>query len=215
LKASSTPITAEPTEPRQRTQRLVKDGGGLPSTGDWSTPPPGKQDRPRDLRHGLREWVANKGIPHRLVAHCELKSSDPLFTETEENELHELTAAFCQRSGQPGRTGCTPGQPHALDFLEELARVARDEDADLPASLREKVTTGVFSAIPRSAVWFPNPSPSSGAGDELGTPDSKWLSAEAAEETTTRLVMQEVESGFVKRFDGDLNAAPRRAGTTG
>ena len=99
----------------------------------------------------------------------------------------------------------SPGQPCRLNLLHSIAVAIADKDAQLPL-LEQGVPTGAFDPLPSSGQW-PQAPHSIDASSDLQGPHlehcrGNWTAAEQSPELLAQLIQQEVEKGFVKRFEG-------------
>ena len=201
------PPAAPTSSPGTRpSARFVADGGGLPSTGDWRSPPAPLRDTFKELRNSLLKILVRQNGPARLLACARSGSRDCPFPESMISEAVAACSAWLSDRGHKHDTAVPAGQPFRLGLFEGLLRAAGDADADLPAILRQGVPTGVLSPIKASGIWRPLP-----AGDppprELHECEGNWKSADSDIPLAQSLVDEDVSEGFVECFEGSLQDA--------
>ena len=200
-------------------RRWLKDGGGLPSNGDWSIPRKGA-DTLFELRQRLQglalEWDLLRRLQLRVsrLLVCESEGVPPpedcklsLFSEQEVGQMRVVVADFVRARGFEGKVGADPGQPYHLDLWEDLARVLDDEDCQLFAFLRGRINTGFFDPIDPSGVWRPTRKRRRSASLQLQWCDGNWLTAEQEPETAQRIIESDVKKGLAERWHGTFEDA--------
>ena len=147
-----------------QTQRHLIDGGGLPSVGAWVAPPRNcSKDPLKGLRKAFLHTMAANSYHKRLVAHMESKGKSCPFTEEEILDWrHILLEEISEKLYPPGEAGGSQlskrlkvedKQPFLLDMIEDLQVWIGDPDTSLVGLLREGVTTGYGTPIPRSGIF--------------------------------------------------------------
>lgn len=93
-----------------------------------------------------------------------------------------------------------------LNILHALQQIMGDRDSTLFPFLVEGVRTGFQTPIPKSGV-FPPASPQQKNDLPLSVHLTNWKSAEDDPQLTRELVQEELDRGFVFKFDGTLEDA--------
>ena len=180
------------------------DGGGLPSTGDWSTPD-AKTDFLHDLRKRLLHVVEKHGVVQRVLQHASSPTRDCPLPEDLQTIVVDTVAAWCREQSRPGSCEICPGQPFRLGLLHDLLSLCHDPDVALPAQLAAGVPTGCVSPIRASGIWREcGVTPSE---PEFVECEGNWASASVDPSVTRKLVEDEVRDGFVQKFHGNLHDA--------
>ena len=68
------------------------DGGGLPSTADWSIPPANRPDYFKAIRHSWIDYIVKQKMVPRIIGSIIHKSPENPITMHEEAHLHSLAA---------------------------------------------------------------------------------------------------------------------------
>ena len=130
---------------------MLRDGGGIHSTADWS--------EPRDVDHGqelrLKWWsrIMDWRLVARLACHAQQSSREPLLNEGEIELLRGDLASFLTKQKCSCKTDIACGQPIALDLLKGVLEPWADIDIDLCEQLSIGVRAGVLEPIEASGVW--------------------------------------------------------------
>ena len=188
----------------------LRDGGGIHSTADWSTP-----QEIEDIFKLLRcRWVKRIGewrVVQRLRMHVSEKCSAPLLSDCEIGTLREDLRCFLVEAGFPCHTDIESGQPLALDLLRAVFLYTKDMDYLLYFSLFEGVSTGIPEAIPASGVWRAKES-AEDVDVELLIHEAPWGSGLRDKAKLLQLVMEDVKQGFCEELVGGMDEAKRRFG---
>ena len=204
------PVLSEPpAAPRGRTnplrrnplQKYVVDGGGVPSTGDWSTPPVGANNLFERLRASLVATLTKHQIAQRLVAHSTLNSTECPFPEQARDELVADVLKFCEAAGSPASSEIGAGQCIRLDMCERLALIAVDPDVTTIPCMKLGVPTGIDRNIPVSGVWKRNMRQAESI--DLDICEGNWKSADEDVELTTKLLEKEISHQWVSLVAGE------------
>ena len=152
-------------------------------------------------------YLRQHNLVHSIAQHLkEHKETEPL------SEHHgAVIAEIIRRKVDPECStehclAISPGQPFRLNLLHSIALSIADKDAQLPLLLDQGVPTGAFEPLPSSGQWAQAPH-SIDASTDLQGPHlehcrGNWTAAEQSPELLAQLIQQEVEKGFVKRFEG-------------
>jgi hypothetical protein len=196
-------------------QRLLQDGGGIFSTGDWGLPH-GKQDVFKPLRDKWTQRAKQWGLGPRLQDHlakCEKfretgkgkqwRKPGSFLSPGEIKELKADMVAFLTDQGHPCTGEIADGQPFTLQIWRAMLELMGDIDTALPEILEQGVPTGIDEAIPASGVWRPRD-----ADDrpdlELLVHTAPWKSGRDDVQGLRRLLQHDAELGFCEKLRGGL-----------
>ena len=187
----------------------LEDGGGIFSTANWA-----ESAHSDDCFCELREvwWtrIEEWNLVERLKAGFKkgepgLLSSDELLT------VRQDAITFLARHGFYV-TGCVAeGQPFALEIMHGLLSLCKDKDQVLPHILKRGITTGVWEEIPPSGV-FEAENRQAPEWTDIRSCERNWPSAEKEEQKVAELLEQEVQQGWVERWQGTWEDAEARWG---
>ncbi|OLP75956.1 hypothetical protein AK812_SmicGene44177 [Symbiodinium microadriaticum] len=161
----------------------------------------------KEAAKDILAYLREHNLVHSIAQHLrEHKETEPL------SEHHgAVIAELIRRKVDPECStehclAISPGQPFRLNLLHSIATAIQDKDAQLPTILEEGVPTGAFDPLPSSKQW-PQAPHSIDASSDLQGPHlehcrGNWTAAEQSPELLAQLIEQEVEKGFVKRFEG-------------
>ena len=183
-------------------RKTLKDGGGVTSTGDWSSP--AEPDYFESLRADLYRFIDQDG----LVERCEHKIPKPSggqegqqrFSQNQLEHARHIIRHHLRNSGVCEswlKEGVSEGQPFHLGLLQGLLATSSDVDSDLPNLLREGVVTGVFDDIQPSGVWRPCERTRSPTDTDIRQCDQNWRSADENSDMLDELLRMEVKNGFL------------------
>jgi hypothetical protein len=196
--------------PPQETRRLAVDGGGIPSTGDWSAPPPGERDWLKDCgapSYFQRIFTAEWLLP--------LRNRNLIYHSTEDlSALGTTLRNLLQTKGCIAAFGAAPGQPYNLNVVEDIRAVTHDRDHSLVPNLLSGIPAGYFKPIPASVIFLAITRMLEAEKEPLRICADNWESAEDDPDPTKGLVKADVGEGFVKHFAGALEDA-RAQGAVG
>ena len=186
----------------------VCDGAGLFSNADNMSTSTAQSHAPmREAAKDILAYLRQHNLVHSIAQHLrEHKETEPL------SEHHgAVIAEIIRRKVDPECStehclAISPGQPFRLNLLHSIALAIQDKDAQLPTILEQGVPTGAFDPLPSSKQW-PQAPHSIDASSDLQGPHlehcrGNWTAAEQSPELLAQLIQQEVEKGFVKRFEG-------------
>ena len=186
----------------------VCDGAGLFSNADNMSASSTQAHAPmKEAAKDILAYLRQHNLVHSIAQHLrERKETEPL------SEHHgAVIAEIIRRKVDPECStehclAISPGQPFRLNLLHSIALAIQDKDAQLPTILEQGVPTGAFDPLPSSKQW-PQAPHSIDASSDLQGPHlehcrGNWTAAEQSPELLAQLIEQEVEKGFVKRFEG-------------
>ena len=186
----------------------VCDGAGLFSNADNMSTSTAQAHAPmREAAKDILAYLRQHNLAHSIAQHLrEHKETEPL------SEHHgAVIAEIIRRKVDPDCPtehclAISPGQPFRLNLLHSIALAIQDKDAQLPTILEQGVPTGAFDPLPSSKQW-PQAPHSIDASSDLQGPHlehcrGNWTMAEQSPELLAQLIQQEVDKGFVKRFEG-------------
>ena len=191
-----------PPEPSPR--RSLNDGGGIPSSADWTRPH--RQDLFADLRNRLLEYGLQNNLLERVAQHLQEQRSEPPLTETELNPLKQIAHHWSQEQGLNLDWTIAPGQQFRLQLLQTWSQWLQDADVDLHFHLQQGVPTGVLTPIPASHIWPKKPA-SDAPTEDLQSCFTNWSGADVDPQLTWELINAEVAQGWVQELPGGLEEA--------
>ena len=211
LAPANGPLEAWPRGPPPGPRRdpQLRDGGGLPSTASWARPPPGAAAVFAGLRKALLDKLCEWETPHKLLAHVATSRDEPLFSPDEVDTILHIMTDHMAPEDVHTSTAIEPGQPFRLDLLRAVARFAKDPDQALVGLLSPGVRTGYFHPIEPSGVWPSAPLDQEDT-PELSLHEANWQSAEADPGGALRLILDDVDAGFMEEIKGGLPEARQR-----
>ena len=186
--------------------RSSEDGGGLFSEPDWSATGRSCPDSFKSLRQTWMRMIIEKRLDKKLLAFCQLGSSDPPFSAEELQPFHEVLHSFLQEQGFNPDWQIRAHQPMHLHVLQALSKIMQDEDSSLFDCLIRGVSTGFQHDIVPSRCFPINDHPSD-SNEPLSVHMQNWQSAEDDPELTRELVQEEISKGWVYEFHGDISQA--------
>ncbi|CAE7274006.1 hypothetical protein AK812_SmicGene39418 [Symbiodinium microadriaticum] len=169
----------------------------------------------KEAAKDILAYLRQHNLVHSIAQHLrEHKETEPL------SEHHgAVIAEIIRRKVDPECStehclAISPGQPFRLNLLHSIALAIQDKDAQLPTILEQGVPTGAFDPLPSSKQW-PQAPHSIDASSDLQGPHlehcrGNWTMAEQSPELLAQLIQQEVDKGFVKRFEGTEEDAALR-----
>jgi len=206
---STTPWSQPLQHPAQTLQkRHVNDGGGLPSSGDWSVAH--QPDRFHDLRQRWLEIGKRSGLQERVLQHLQQQKEDAPLTDHDLNPLRQLMDNWFQNQGGIADWTIPSGQHFRLGLLQQLAVWTKDADTTLHHHLQAGVPTGVIHPIPPSTIWPRKPPADDESIDPLAVCEGNWAGADADPQLTQSLIEEEIRQGWVEKIPGGLDEAKRR-----
>ena len=212
-KCSATQTQVPWNQPLQRPaehpqKQHVNDGGGLPSSGDWTVPH--KPDSFQDLRQRWLDFGRLHQLQDRVLQHLQQQKEDPPLSDIELNPMIQLMDHWCQQQGWIPNWSIPEGQHFRLGLFQQLAHWVQDADTSLHPHLHAGVPTGVIDAIPPSTIWPRKPPKEDDHLDPLTVCEGNWQGAEADPHLTQSLIDEEIKQGWVARVPGGLQEAKQR-----
>ena len=188
----------------------TEDGGGLFSQPDWSRNQRVEVDYFHDLRVSWRAQILATRLDKQLLAYIERgPAADPPFTDDDLAPFANLLDSFLREHDITPDWSIRQHQPMRLGLLAGLQHIMQDQDHHLFPCLQEGVSTGFRHDIPASGC-FPVNDKTVDSSTLLSAHLCNWKSAEADPELTRRLVQEEIDKGWVFKFDGDLASAQEK-----
>ena len=185
-------------------KKHLNDGGGIPSSADWSIPH--KTDSFHELRNQLLQYGQENKLVDRVFAHLQQQNPDPPLQESELNPMKQITHAWAHRQGFTIDWTVPEGQRFRLFLLEQLAIWTKDPDLGLHHHLQQGVPTGVLQDIPPSNIWPKKPH-SAGEPEPLKSFSENWQGANEDPNLTWCLINEEITQGWVAEVPGGLEQA--------
>ena len=183
-----------------------EDGGGLPSTPDWSCADRTHLDVFAALRTTWTRLIVSQRLDKVLLSHIGSNNPDPPFSDEELLPFKTALEEFLRQHGLQADWSIREHQPMFLAILQSLHHIMRDPDVTLFPSLLEGVRTGVSGNIPASSV-FPRNTAEPAIELPLSVHLTNWQSAEEDPALTESLVAEELEKGWVFKYSGTLEQA--------
>jgi hypothetical protein len=223
-------VEAVPPWHHDASSRWLKDGGGLPSNGDWSVPRE-ETDSLAEWRSSLRTLALERDLLRRLQLRVSLLMSldeehagvtpevlhevpeelkAPLVTEEEGLLARRALMAMLESRGFPAMAGAEAGQPYHLNLCRALARAMGDADVALFDELSGGVNTGYFEPIRPSGIWRPSTKPRPDGSTQRLWCEGNWKSAEEEPAKVKSLMDKYVEKGKAVRWFGTKEDADAR-----
>ena len=188
-----------------------QDGGGIYSSPDWTSPPPGVSDIFRGLRNELMQFFATRGVFDRLRKHVAESSRQPLFDEAEVSAMRGFWESWFRSQGfsEDISWQVPEDQPYCLYALEKLSQALHDRDAALWPDLQAGVPTGVDGDISMSNCFLPSPSDFDPTSFDVQICSGNWPGANEDPELLDAMVQQEYEAGYLHKCDSLAEAQAR------
>ena len=201
------PLSRQAALPRKR---LVNDGGGIPSSADWSVNH--QSDIFADLRHRFVEYGRAHNLIPRVRQHLQQAKPDDPLSQLEINPLKQILQDWALQQGISADWSVPPFQKFRLSLLHELAKFSQDPDLDLHAHLALGVPTGVLEAIPPGHIWPRKPPSNSAEPPPLHSfeSESNWTGAQEDPDLTLSLIQEEIQQGWVEEILGGMDEAKQR-----
>ena len=187
----------------------VCDSAGLHSSADHTSNNLNTKRKPlQRLASQMLSYLKHNNLINTVSEHLTAASEDSPLSAEHGSVLAELIRLELAPHCDPNIFhSISAGQPFRLQVLQCLARAIQDKDADLPVLLEEGVPTGAFEPLPSSGQWVQAQSSLDFSADfspaSLEHCRGNWLAAESNPALLTQLVQDEVDKGFVKKFEGD------------
>ena len=185
----------------------LNDGGGLPSSADWTKPH--RADLFASLRGRLWDYGLQHNLVDRLMEHLQAQRPEPPFSEEEINPLKQIAHHWSQENGMNLDWSIAKGQHFRLQVLQTWAQWTQDADVTLHYHLQQGVPTGVLNPIDASHIWPRKPS-SDQPDAELHSFLSNWSGADVDPQLTWDLINEEISQGWVEELPGGLPQAQNR-----
>ena len=188
--------------------RSQEDGGGLFSQPDWSQSGRSVPDSFAALRKSWLNRIISQRLDKKLLAFCQLESSDPPFSDEDLLPFRQDLEQFLVANSQTPDWQVREHQPMCLNILKSLSLIMQDEDRTLFDSLINGVSTGFQNDIPLSGCFPRNDRPADPSSmDSLSAHFSNWQSATDHPNLTRELVQEEIDKGWVFEYEGTLAEA--------
>ena len=188
-------------------KKHLNDGGGIPSSADWSMPH--RPDHFQTLRQHILEFGEQRNLIDRTLDHLQKQQSTPPLSETELNPMKQLAHNWALQQGFTIDWSIPAGQKFRLSLLQQLAQWTQDPDAELHHHLQQGVPTGAFQSIPPSHIW-PKKPPTSNQPEPLRSFSDNWQGANEDTDLTWQLIQEEIDQGWVSELPGGLQEARSR-----
>ena len=204
-----TPETHIGEDDFEECEERIEDGGGLFSTANWAV---SAHDRDWfcELREMWRVRIGYWNLEDRLKAGF-VKGSGGVLSAEELQAVRQDAVDFLAKRGIKVSDQVSGGQPFALDIMRGLLSLCRDRDQILPRILEKGISTGVWEEIPPSGVFAREDRQASDWTD-IRSCEKNWPSAEKEEEKVAELLENEVQQGWVERWQGTWQDAIARWG---
>ena len=137
--------------------------------------------------------------------------AQPPFTEEDLIPFKNTLTEFIQSHGLVPDWSIRADQPMQLSIMAALSRILDDRDTTLFPMLLAGVPTGFDGNISASGC-FPQTGDKSDENVPLSVHSTNWQSAESDLPTTRNLVFQELEKGWIYKYDGTLEDAQQEFG---
>ena len=189
-----------------------EDGGGLFSEPDWSRPHRSVPDCFHDLRQQWVQIVLKNGLANKLKTFFASGDVQPPFNEQDIQPFKQSLSEFIQKHDMIPDWSIRSDQPMHLEIMAALSRIMGDKDSTLFPMLREGAPTGFDNDIPPSGC-FPIAEDKTDDSIPLSIHQTNWQSAESDLPTTRELVDQELQKGWIFKYQGSLEDAQAEFGT--
>ena len=184
-----------------------QDGGGMPSTADWSSPAMGVEDIFQCIRHEVFQSLLDTGDFRILQKAFHEKQSDPPFPDHMIHRFQSMLHAFLLKHDKSPNWSIPQDQPMHLYILKSLSEIMMDPDVHLFDYLIAGVPTGFQQDIPISNCFPILTDPIDNSHIHLSVHQTNWKSAEDNLDIARELVQAEVDAGWVEKFQGNLGDA--------
>ena len=189
-----------------------EDGGGLFSEPDWSRPHRSVPDCFHDLRQQWVQIVLKNGLVNKLKTFFASGDVQPPFNDQDIQPFKQSLSEFIQKHDMIPDWSIRSDQPMHLEIMAALSRIMGDKDSTLFPMLREGAPTGFDDDIPPSGC-FPIAEDKTDDSIPLSIHQTNWQSAESDLPTTRELVDQELQKGWIFKYQGSLEDAQAEFGT--
>ena len=194
--------------PTTKTINLVNDGGGLPSTGDWTVSK--RLDIFSDLRKRISEHGHHYGLIPKVLEHLRNQSPEAPLTLAELNPLKQIVHDWGLKHQMILDWTVAPFQHFRLNLLQSLALFMQDPDVELHHHLLQGVPTGLLDPIPPGYIWPSKPQSKAEDPGLLQSFDTNWTGAEEDPHLTLSLIQEEMDQGWIEELQGGLDEAKQR-----
>ena len=191
----------------QPSRKMINDGGGLPSSADWSVPH--RSDRFEPLRNKLFQFGKEHGLIEKALNHLHTQAEEAPLTPTELNPLKQIFHQWALEQGISLDWSIPQHQHFRLHLLQVLSNLTQDPDVELHYHLQHGVPTGVLDPIPPSYIWPKKPQ-SELPNVQLQSFDSNWSGANENPQLTWSLIEEELKQGWIEEIPGGLLEAQQR-----
>ena len=198
------PLRHPPSRPHKQ---YLNDGGGIPSSADWTRPH--RSDVFAQLRHRLRDFGNQHALIDKMVHHLQSQNPEPPLTEAELNPLKQVAHNWFLEQGITLDWSIAPGQKFRLNILKALAQMTQDADVELHHHLQQGVPTGVLAPIPPSHIWPKKPTEEH-ISEPLQNFFTNWSGADSDPTLTWELINEEISQGWVIELPGGIEQAKTR-----
>ena len=186
-----------------------EDGGGCVSKPDWSLPPPNVDNIFKSIRDEFFPALLHHDMPKRILAHFAQRLEHCPIPDILVTKLRDILS-----SRIPGLSDSSwsirDDQPLYLEALHKVSLFMQDPDIELFPSLIAGVSTGFDGEIPPSNVFHikdAHADSSSNFRPDLSIHLENWKSAEDRPEVVDDLVADELQKGWIYKFDGSVEEA--------
>ena len=194
--------------PIPRRSVFVNDGGGIPSTADWSTN--SSKDVFHDLRQRILDYGKSTGLMAQVVQQLRQQSAEEPLTSAQLNPLKQILHDWALTQGLVLDWSIAPFQKFRLSILDQLSQFLNDPDRELHHHLQHGVPTGVLDPIPPGHIWPAKPTSTTEEVPDLQSFCSNWTGAHEDPDLTQSLIDEEINQGWVEELHGGLAEAKRR-----
>ncbi len=186
-----------------------EDGGGCCSKTDWSSPPSNVDNLFKSIRDEFFPELFRRHMPKRVLAHFAQRLEHCPIPESLVLKLRDILVARI-----PGLSDSSwsvrADQPLCLEALHIISSFMNDPDTALFPSLIAGVSTGYDGEIPPSNVFHIKDTNAESTSDDrpnLSIHLENWKSAEDRPDLVDALVQEELEKGWIYKFDGTVDDA--------
>ena len=180
-----------------------EDGGGIPSQPDWSRAGRCHQDVFKGLRSEIFSLILNRKLHLKSLAHVEANNPNAPFNADAMKFVSTLISDFLQAKNLEVNWFCREHQPMFLEVMKNLSVVMLAADVNLlDCLLLQGVSTGFQNGIPPSNCFGPDDRPILPE-----TPLPVHLANWPSGDVTCNLVQEEINQGWVFKFEGGLDEA--------
>lgn len=180
-----------PVKSLSQPPHTLNDGGGLTSTGDWSTSFP-QPNRFKKLRQEWTDLILQQQLHKHLTQRLRSASSDPPFDDALVHIFRD-SLQRCLTDVSHWDWSVDPDQPFCLHAMQALSELMQGPDIHLFPSLLAGVPTGFNHDIPPSHVFTAKHDAPSLLQQSLSQHFLNWKSAEDNPDITNSLLQEEIQ----------------------